>query len=189
MLQQITRKISFLAVFCFPILNSYSQKIASFEVELSKSTFGMDIPVSVTLDDITYTADTLLNLYEVKGNVKKPVAFQIEQGDSRKLHWMVTTGTGTGEKHLFELVREKPVLTEGVKASVIDGALIIHKGDQNLLQYYFKTVYPPQGIDTAFRRSGFIHPLWSPKGQVLTRIQPPDHYHHYGIWNPADDIP
>ena len=24
----------------------------------------------------------------------------------------------------------------------------------------------------------------TPHGQVLTRIQPPDHYHHYGIWNP-----
>src|SRR5699024_650137 len=33
-------------------------------------------------------------------------------------------------------------------------------------------------------RSGYIHPLWSPGGEVLTRIQPSDHYHHYGIWNP-----
>jgi hypothetical protein len=35
-----------------------------------------------------------------------------------------------------------------------------------------------------YRRSGFIHPLWSPDGHVLTRINPPDHYHHVGIWNP-----
>ena len=35
-----------------------------------------------------------------------------------------------------------------------------------------------------FKRSGFIHPLWSPDGQVLSRIQAPDHYHHYGIWGP-----
>jgi hypothetical protein len=35
-----------------------------------------------------------------------------------------------------------------------------------------------------FSLSGYIHPLWSPQGEVLTRIQPPDHYHHYGIWNP-----
>jgi hypothetical protein len=26
--------------------------------------------------------------------------------------------------------------------------------------------------------------LYTPHGQVLTSIQPPDHYHHYGIWNP-----
>ena len=39
-------------------------------------------------------------------------------------------------------------------------------------------------LDPLFRRSGFIHPLWSPSGEVLTRIQAPDHYHHYGIWGP-----
>jgi len=65
-----------------------------------------------------------------------------------------------------------------------DSVLTISSGNQKLLTYQFKTVYPPKGIDTAYRRSGFIHPLYAPHGQVLTRIQPPDHYHHYGIWNP-----
>ncbi|WP_332910638.1 DUF6807 family protein [Algoriphagus boritolerans] len=27
--------------------------------------------------------------------------------------------------------------------------------------------------------------MTSPSGQVLSRIQPPDHYHHYGIWGPG----
>jgi len=66
----------------------------------------------------------------------------------------------------------------------IDSSLTISSGNQKLLSYQFKTVYPPPGIDTNFKRSGFIHPLYAPHGQVLTRIQPPDHYHHYGIWNP-----
>jgi hypothetical protein len=33
-----------------------------------------------------------------------------------------------------------------------------------------------------------IHPLYTPHGQILTRIQPPDHYHHYGIWDPWTHI-
>ena len=42
-----------------------------------------------------------------------------------------------------------------------------------------------QGIDPLYRRYGaYIHPLRSPAGKILTCIQPPDHYHHYGIWNP-----
>ena len=52
------------------------------------------------------------------------------------------------------------------------------------MRYWFKTVYPPTGVDSSFKRSAFIHPLWTPNGQELTRIQAPDHYHHYGIWNP-----
>src|SRR5436190_3288382 len=66
----------------------------------------------------------------------------------------------------------------------IDSVLTISSGSQKLLTYQFKTVYPPIGIDTNYKRSGFVHPLYAPHGQVLTRIQPPDHYHHYGIWNP-----
>lgn len=66
----------------------------------------------------------------------------------------------------------------------IDSVLTISKGHQPLLTYQFNTVYPPQGQDTSYRRSGFIHPVNTLKGQRLTRIQPDDHYHHYGIWNP-----
>ena len=53
-----------------------------------------------------------------------------------------------------------------------------------VLSYHHSEVYPPEGVDEKYRRSGFIHPLFSPGGAVLTSIQPPDHYHHYGIWNP-----
>lgn len=66
----------------------------------------------------------------------------------------------------------------------MDSVLTISYGNNKLLTYQFKTVYPPAGQDTAYKRSGFIHPLYAPHGQVLTAIQPPDHYHHYGIWNP-----
>ena len=73
--------------------------------------------------------------------------------------------------------------TGSVKMKV-DSALTIFSGHQPLLTYQFRTIYPPQGIDTNYKRSGFIHPLYAPHGQVLTNIQPKDHYHHYGIWNP-----
>ncbi|MDO9341814.1 MAG: PmoA family protein [Bacteroidales bacterium] len=178
------QKLSLLAIFCMAAVNSYSQKIATLEVGLTKATFGLDIPVSINLDEVTYVSDSILNLVEVKGDKKIAIPFQIEPGDPRKLFWIVKTEAGAPVKHIFELVKGKITQTPVVVATANDGALILHKGPQNLLQYYFKTVYPPKGIDTVFKRSGFIHPLWSPHGQVLTRIQAPDHYHHYGIWNP-----
>lgn len=63
-------------------------------------------------------------------------------------------------------------------------ALILKNRNMNILQYNYATVYPPEGVDPSYQRSGFIHPAYSPKGNVLTTIQPKDHYHHYGIWNP-----
>ncbi|MCL6257956.1 PmoA family protein [Aquiflexum sp. TKW24L] len=55
---------------------------------------------------------------------------------------------------------------------------------QLLLTYQTATADVPPDVKPEFRKSGFIHPLVSPSGQILTRIQPPDHYHHYGIWGP-----
>lgn len=75
-------------------------------------------------------------------------------------------------------------LGDSVEVVKKDGALIFQAGKTKLLAYQFDIRYPPPGIDTNYKRSGFIHPVWAPNGQVLTRIQPPDHYHHYGIWNP-----
>jgi hypothetical protein len=57
-------------------------------------------------------------------------------------------------------------------------------GEQPVLSYVHSVTLPPDGIDTAYKRSAYIHPLYSPGGERLTRIQPPDHWHHYGIWNP-----
>jgi len=57
-------------------------------------------------------------------------------------------------------------------------------GKQPVLSYVHSVTLPPEGVDPVYKRSAYIHPLWSPGGERLTRIQPPDHWHHYGIWNP-----
>lgn len=74
--------------------------------------------------------------------------------------------------------------SDGMHATRENGKLLITSGSDTLLAYQFETLYPPEGVDTLFKRSGFIHPLKTPSGKVLTRIQPEDHYHHYGVWNP-----
>jgi hypothetical protein len=57
-------------------------------------------------------------------------------------------------------------------------------GNQRVLTYQTAVEPVPEGVNADYAKSGFIHPLTSPSGQVLTRIQPKDHYHHYGIWGP-----
>ncbi len=56
-----------------------------------------------------------------------------------------------------------------------DGAVVL---------VYHKAEHPaPAGADPAFRRSGFIHPLCSPSGGILTGVRPADHLHHMGLWH------
>ena len=63
-------------------------------------------------------------------------------------------------------------------------SLVLRQGDRSILSYHYALAPVPEGVDPVFRRSGFIHPAYTPSGFVLTAIQPRDHRHHYGIWNP-----
>ena len=164
-----------------------AQRIATLEVDISRPMNGLAIPAEVDLDAITFIPDSALELLKVQSDDKVyPVLFQISQDGRRTLHWMVNPQPG--KKAIFELIKKAPGKStdpiDSIRAVAYNGELTISNGNEHLLQYVYKTVYPPAGIDTAYKRSGFIHPLWSPHGQILTRIQAPDHYHHYGVWDP-----
>lgn len=38
------------------------------------------------------------------------------------------------------------------------------------------------GIDSVYRRGGYLHPVFSPSGLQVTDDYPADHKHHHGIW-------
>jgi Methane oxygenase PmoA len=175
-----------------------AQKTVTFEVAIPAAAKGLDIPVSADLDIVNLPFDSAWALYEVKGNSRIPIACQVERSEHRRLHFMVSPRDDRQGKRRYQLVMggasPYPASPQpGSPAAQSFGEIIAHRddssltfqnGDHNLLRYWFATVDPPAGVDSHFRRSGFIHPLWTPHGQSLTRIQPPDHRHHYGIWNP-----
>lgn len=176
-------KLWLTCLFCAIFAASLAQGIARLEVGLNSP--ASNVPVKTDLDAITFLPDSVLRLEEVLGTKRIHVPFQIENADHRILHWVVEPGNNKALRHVYELVKgAKNFDDASIKTMDEDGSLTIQYAGKNLLRYNYKTVYPPAGIDTAYKRSGFIHPLWSPHGQVLTRIQAPDHYHHYGIWNP-----
>ena len=59
---------------------------------------------------------------------------------------------------------------------------IMDKGN-TVLVYHKVEVSPPEGADPVYRRSGFVHPLCTPSGSVVTAIHPADHIHHMGLWH------
>jgi hypothetical protein len=164
------------ALLCFCSALAFGQKLATFKVSVPAS--GTDlVPVKIALDPQVTGSE--FSLYDERSS---PVSYQLQrEGDKTYIHWMARAGMTS----MFMLGKANSTKTQPlITASAKDGEMVIRSGLSKLLSYVYKTVYPPAGVDSAYRRSGFIHPLWSPRGQVLTRIQPKDHYHHYGIWNP-----
>jgi hypothetical protein len=180
MLKHTGKKLVFLILL---ISVGFSRQIAVIEVSLQKAEYDLYIPIKIKLDEITFIDEKHLELNRISENKKIPVPFQIKKGEKRLLYWLINPSRA--EKFTYELIQiDSSEKYPELKLKKEDGLLIIQAEKRNILGYQFETKYPPAGVDSAFKRSAFIHPLWSPKGQVLTRIQPPDHYHHYGIWNP-----
>lgn len=160
--------------------------LATFTTPPEARSENLQVPVSIALTPITDLNDSLLTLTEVsEGGKATAIPSQIDSDRRRRLNWIISPRPGKTIR-TFQLIEKKsaPATIGGPVISRNENELIIKSGTRQLIQYNYKTVYPPEGIDTVFRRSGFIHPLRAPHGQILTRIQPPDHYHHYGIWNP-----
>ena len=65
-----------------------------------------------------------------------------------------------------------------------EGRLKVQMNGTEIWGHQYEVMPAPEGKNPAFARSGFNHPVKTPAGKLLTRIQAPDHYHHYGIWNP-----
>jgi hypothetical protein len=181
---KMSKKYLVILLFFQIAVSIHAQTIASFEINLSKATNGLDIPTSISLDEITFLPDSTLSLLAVQGTKKTAVPFQIVHGEKRMLHWLAKPGNAQQQKQVYQLVKNEPGKFNEIAIQNNKEALTIRNGNTNLLSYYYKTKLPPEGINPAYGRSGFIHPLWTPHGQELTRIQAPDHYHHYGIWNP-----
>lgn len=77
------------------------------------------------------------------------------------------------------------ILVSAQKVRVVESEkdIVIFRGNADILTYHKIEVAPPEGAQKIYRRSGFIHPLKSPKGGIVTGIHPNDHLHHLGLWH------
>lgn len=146
----------------------------------------INTPVRFSLHNLGIeTGNISLVLYELKEGIKKEVPSQLEAGSVDILWWILEGTTRSGESRIFQIEQGIPSSDQDSIYTKPDHlSLSILKGKNSILSYRHAIQYPPEGVDQIYKRSGFIHPLWSPSGNVLTRINPPDHYHHMGIWNP-----
>ncbi len=164
-----------------------SMSMAEYTVHAGKFD-RMNTPVYANLDGLPLNLDSLdLQLFEVTSGKAIPVATQLESGYQNRLWWILRGETPSGTARRFAL-RGVDKKDDPAKAKVQlqdnGEAIQVAIGGKNVLAYQYGITPAPKGKDPLYARGGYIHPLRSPEGEVLTRIQPPDHYHHYGIWNP-----
>lgn len=107
------------------------------------------------------------------------------QVDARGQAWFVLKDLEAGalKTYRIEVRQGAPAADPGVAASREDEVVRIVWEGRPVLRYQGgKGVLPPDDTKPAFRRGGYIHPVFTPSGRVVTDDYPPDHRHHHGIW-------
>ncbi|WKN32339.1 ThuA domain-containing protein [Porifericola rhodea] len=145
-------------------------------------------PVSAYLNELDLRlAEYDLQLVELTRDGEKKVASQLETGYQPLLHWTLEGTSAPGSVRYYQLksVPKKEASASKTVAATDNGEAVQFKVQgKEVLAYHYGLTDVPAEVSDRYKRGGYIHPLKSPKGGVLTRIQPSDHYHHYGIWNP-----
>lgn len=94
----------------------------------------------------------------------------------------------------FQRARETPSFTLSSGAGAPrEGVAVAPDRDELKLTvagqpaFYFhqnRTAVPRDGIKPQLVRAGYIHPVFSPTGRLVTDDYPANHPHHHGIWTP-----
>ncbi|NND31858.1 MAG: hypothetical protein HKN76_04650 [Saprospiraceae bacterium] len=175
--------ITCIALFMLPVL--HGQKLATLTMH-SGSFARINSTVCADIEGLLIGLESHdLILKEVRQGQSVEIKSQLSAGESTRICWIAEGKTDPNEQRIFELWKaEKQSDRKSVAVSDDGKTAKIQIGDKDALSYQYAKAPVPAGVSEVYSRGGFIHPLWSPSGEVLTRIQPPDHYHHYGIWNP-----
>ena len=120
------------------------------------------------------------DVVELRGDAKMCAV----QRDGDAVVWRANKPIQPNETVKFEL-RENPHVESRnvVAAKTDDQGVILAAGDDKLLQYNVRTVDPPEGTLSVYRRSGHLHPLWTPSGRIVTGEFPKDHIHQHAMFS------
>lgn len=174
-------------IFCCVFLSEgagFAEPLAKIVVEAGDYV-RIDTPVCASLAGVPLgLPDGQYRLVEVRDAERLDVPVQLEAGSPPRLWWILSGKTEAGAKRTYEILTGGERSAAGVTVEKDEKTLLIKQGSTKVLCYNHAVVPAPEGKSELFNRSGFIHPLWSPKGAVLTDIHPADHTHHLGIWMP-----
>ena len=108
------------------------------------------------------------------------------QADDRGLATFIVGKLAAFKTAVYRLApAAKPTHVDAVHLAKRNGQLHFSIGDRTVLHYQAeKSELPRDDLEPIYRRGGYIHPVVTPDGTVITDDYPHNHKHHHGIWFP-----
>ncbi len=161
--------------FLFPLVCLPADRLTTYSITVKAGDFDrISTPVSFRLPDDAGEAGALRG----PGDEMIPL-----QPDGKGNVHFLTETMRKGEERIYLLLPKPVSPLEVVKAEFKEGVLRISSGNKAILQYQAeRSELPRDNIKPGFRRGGYLHPVYSPSGLVVTDDYPANHIHHHGIW-------
>jgi hypothetical protein len=82
---------------------------------------------------------------------------------------------------LFVMLATQPA-SAGLRCVETESAIEVHRGTRLVLRYNKVPTAEAAKNDPVYTRTGYIHPLCSPAGEIVTGDYAPDHPHQHGLF-------
>ncbi|WP_149304527.1 DUF6807 domain-containing protein [Pareuzebyella sediminis] len=179
-------RIVFLFLTVITLISCENKTSFYFEID-SSNVISTSEPVAIDIDRIIAAG---LNVEKpmvlVKESDGRSVEVPFQMDASGQKIWFVNSHDEGAGKYKYRIENGVPTIRQNTYLAEHKekGNLQLTYDDKPLISYRYEMTYPPEGVDSIYGKSGYIHPITTLGGDTLTRIQPPDHYHHYGLWGP-----
>lgn len=109
------------------------------------------------------------------------ISAQISTGSPKSLVLMIDSLAASETLRVHVADASSSERDDEVRIVDRDGGYLFKVRGKPVFRYNHAVVESPDGIDPVYRRSGHIHPLYNPQGQVVTDDFSPDHAHQHGV--------
>lgn len=169
--------ITLLLTFLYLLLASNQAQSQNMEIEVHAGAF--DRLHSVASFNFPHHVEE--GVYIIRDDRGGETTIQV---DNYNRGWLIIENLAAGSAVTYHFDGTKADDPATVNYQVDDDTILIKNGDNNVLSYFHGYNVPPPSLDERYRRGGYIHPVYTPAGTVLTtHLNENQHAHHSGIWS------
>ncbi len=95
----------------------------------------------------------------------------------------ILTDTIVAGKQLLLVIKKIGKQQHNVRITKDEKEVRVSITDKPVFTYHIAEVAPPPDSPSYYKRSGFIHPLYTPGGQILTDDFPSNHAHQHAVFH------
>jgi len=163
----------------YPFHQKDLKKLCAFDVK------GKAYPLQEEIINPQFRSEAEMRQEQERRKAEMEALFKGETPKEPVKHLLLTLGFVPANKSVTLEVRthENPPRLQADMAGA-DGATLSIKGQEVLNFRTDKKKKPRADISDDILRAGYLHPVRSPSGAIVTGDYPANHPHHHGIWTP-----